>query len=85
MAEPDVSNWHPNLPLVPSNFPQVASFALQHDEAEYLRERVLTRCDGSLLAHLLRDGEGALAEPAGGEVDIPARAHAASRGAQIVR
>jgi hypothetical protein len=55
MAEPEGSNWHVSLPPAPDDFPHVASFSLQHDEAEYLRERILTHCDGSMLAHLLRE------------------------------
>lgn len=47
-------NWHAGLPTVPTGFPKCAlSFQLTRAEAEYLRERILTRCRGTLLAHLV--------------------------------
>jgi hypothetical protein len=52
-AEADLHNWHAGLPHAPSSFPQGVSFALSRKEAEYLRERVLTNCPRTLLAHIL--------------------------------
>lgn len=46
-------NWHPGLPSPPEEFPQSASFRLAREEAEYLRERALSRCQGTMLALLL--------------------------------
>jgi len=54
-GESALANWHSGLPAKPSDFPEVASFALQQHEAEYLRERILSHCSKSLLAVLLRD------------------------------
>jgi hypothetical protein len=54
-SEPALANWHSGLPAKPSDYPEVASFALEQHEAEYLRERVLGHCSRSLLAVLLRD------------------------------
>lgn len=48
-------NWHPGLPLRPEGFPDQATFSLTFQEAEYLRERILSRCPESLLAHVLRE------------------------------
>ncbi len=53
--EAELSNWHPGLPLPPEGFPQEATFTLTYAEASYLRERVLTNCPRSLLAHVLRE------------------------------
>ena len=54
-TDPGVLNWHAGLPPMPSGFPQGAEFALSRLEAVYLRERVLTSCPRSLLAHILRE------------------------------
>jgi hypothetical protein len=51
---PPRRNWHAGLPPAPGGFPKCSlSFQLTRPEAEYLRERVLTRCRGTLLAHLV--------------------------------
>lgn len=47
------SNWHSGLPPAPSGLPWQADFALTRAEAEYLRERVLTSCPGTMLAVLV--------------------------------
>ncbi len=49
--------WDPALPPVPAEFPTGARLALDRHEAEYLREKVLTKCSESLLACLLRRGK----------------------------
>jgi hypothetical protein len=47
-------NWHAGLPSPPPGFPKgPLSLGLSRLEAEYLRERILTRCPGTLLAHLV--------------------------------
>ncbi len=53
VAEGESHNWHSGLPEASKDFPQGESFALAANEAEYLRERVLTQCPRSLLAWLL--------------------------------
>ncbi len=40
------AHWHPRLPEPPEGFPWEASFALTHDEADFLRGRVEERCAG---------------------------------------
>ena len=50
------AHWHPRLPEPPEGFPWEASFALTHDEADFLRGRVEERCGGTLLAWLVRNG-----------------------------
>lgn len=52
---PDLINWHAGIPKLPQDFPQDATFELTKAEAAYLRERVLTNCPRSLLAHVLRE------------------------------
>lgn len=47
-------NWHPNIVQPPEDFPNVATMELTHEEASYLRERIITHCGNSLLAHLLK-------------------------------
>jgi hypothetical protein len=46
-------NWHASLPQTPNDFPFNASFALSREEAEYLRERIMSQCPHSLLSFLL--------------------------------
>jgi hypothetical protein len=49
-----VPNWHSGLPAMPPGFPKCAlSLRLSAIEAEYLKERLLTACRGTLLAHLV--------------------------------
>ena len=55
-------NWHPRLPAPPPEFPWEASFALTHEEADFLRGRLEERCAGTLLAWLARNGSNAPAE-----------------------
>jgi uncharacterized protein DUF6361 len=48
-----VRNWHAGIPAPPQGFPKCpVSLRLTRKEAEYLRERLLTQCRGSLLAYL---------------------------------
>ena len=70
-------NWHPRLPSQPNGFPWEASFALTHDEADFLRGRLQERCAGTLLAWLARNGSAAPAEdfwdhPDGRRAPLPA-------------
>jgi len=46
-------NWDQNLPPRPSNFPEGANLSLSPQEAEYLRERIVTNCRKSILAFLV--------------------------------
>lgn len=61
-AEPDddpaPANWHTGLPAKPDGFPQSASFLLTVNEAEYLRDRIMATCRGSLLAYLVDAPQG---------------------------
>ena len=56
------AHWHPRLPEPPEGFPWEASFALTHDEADFLRGRVEERCAGTMLAWLVRNGSDSPAE-----------------------
>lgn len=51
--------WHPSLPKPPEGFPasEDRGLALSHEEAEWLQERLLTTCQGTLLAHLAAAGK----------------------------
>ena len=53
--EPDLHNWHIGLPQPSENFPVGTSLTLSVQEAEYLRERLLTTCSQSLMAYLVRE------------------------------
>jgi hypothetical protein len=55
------TNWHPHVPPAPKGFPDVASVALRHEDAEYLRDRILSRHSGTLLAELVSGPRTALA------------------------
>lgn len=46
--------WHPQLPAPPADFPNVASFALTAEEAEFLLDRITLSHPVSLLAHLAK-------------------------------
>ena len=45
--------WHAGLPPEPEDFLERTSFSLRREEAEYLRERILTSKPGTLLAFLV--------------------------------
>lgn len=49
------SNWDPELPPVPSNFPDGVKMELSFDEASYLQHRVINSCPDSMLAFLMRE------------------------------
>ena len=47
-------NWHPGIPPPPKDLTSNARLALTHNEAAYLKERVLIRYPETLLAEMLR-------------------------------
>lgn len=47
-----VSAWHGELPPAPDEFPREADLALRPAEAGYLRDRIMTRHPGTMLAAL---------------------------------
>lgn len=51
--DPVSRSWHPALPPAPEEFPAQADFSLSLSEADYLRDRVLQRVPGTLLAFLV--------------------------------
>jgi len=57
--------WHDALPEAPEDFPGVAKFALREVEAQYLREQLLARQPGKLLAYLVDQS------PAATQCDFP--------------
>lgn len=56
--------WHPHLPDPPEGFPWELSFALTREEAEFLRDTIVTAAGGSMLGWLAREKRLA-------EVDLP--------------
>lgn len=57
-ALPPTRHWDHHLQPPPPGFPQTASFRLLPEEATYLRERILHRAPGSLLAFLVDCSDG---------------------------
>ena len=53
------SNWHAALPSAPDDLLEKTSFKLTKAEAQYLRERIMVRAPGSLLAFLVDQGTAA--------------------------
>lgn len=51
------TNWDPQLPLPPADFPATASFALTAAEATYFRERVMNASPHSYFAYLVSNIE----------------------------
>ncbi|KIA73927.1 hypothetical protein ANMWB30_11750 [Arthrobacter sp. MWB30] len=52
----DTTNvWNPSIPPPPEGFPEAdeRGLTLSHEEASWLRERIMLTCSGSLLAHLV--------------------------------
>lgn len=58
-------NWHAGIPSAPKHFLKETGFALTAVEAEYLRERIMTRVPDTLLAFLVDEGRP------GDPVDFP--------------
>lgn len=52
-----VATWHERLPVAPDGFPQEASLTLTREEAEYLQDRIVSACSGTLLAWLAHHEE----------------------------
>jgi len=50
-------NWHDGLPPVPEDFPGGASLRLEQDEAEYLRQQMMSNVPGTFIAFLVDQGE----------------------------
>ncbi len=50
------ANWHGNLPDAPDKFATDCDFRLRPQESEYLRERIMSRQTGSLLAFMVDRG-----------------------------
>lgn len=62
--------WHPRLPAPPVEFPEKADFALTTEEADFLVGRIESRCAGSLLAWLAREGSATPAEDFWSDPDV---------------
>ena len=54
-GDSDVLTWHPHLPDPPENFRWELSFSLTREEAEFLRETIVTAAGESLLGWLARE------------------------------
>ncbi|WP_254547380.1 DUF6361 family protein [Halomarina pelagica] len=50
------SNWDPNLPSQPSDFPKTATLELRPVDAEYLQDKILQSVSDSMLAEVLYIG-----------------------------
>ncbi len=50
-----IMNWDPELPPIPSGFPDGVAMDLTLEEASYLRHRIIHSCHGSLLASLVQE------------------------------
>lgn len=55
LVDRHVGEWHATVPPRPPGFPETleGGLSLTRDEAEWLRERIVETCRGSLLAHLM--------------------------------
>lgn len=55
LVDRQVGEWHPTVPPRPDGFPNAleGGLNLSHVEAEWLRDRIIDACRGSLLAHLV--------------------------------
>jgi hypothetical protein len=65
------TNWHSNIVKPPDDFPNLASMDLTHEEASYLRERVMTNCADSLLAYLLKNHADVREVPFAWDLEFP--------------
>lgn len=63
--------WHDNLLDAPHGFPGQASLALRPEEAEYLSERIISSCPGSLLGWIV--GRRQTWDPTDFAWDLPMR------------
>ena len=54
-GDSDVLTWHPHLPDPPKNFLRELSFSLTREEAEFLRDTIVTAAGESLLGWLARE------------------------------
>ncbi len=56
-SDKTVQNWHAGIPPAPKDFPYTpVSFSLTCEEADYLRERIMHKAPGTLLAFLTDEG-----------------------------
>ncbi|MCY2977059.1 MAG: DUF6361 family protein [Planctomycetota bacterium] len=63
-------NWDPELPPIPTGFPDGVAMDLTHEEASYLRHRIIHSCHGSLLASLAQEDIAIDGEPFVWELDL---------------
>lgn len=61
IADARAVTWHPDLPRVPSDFPDSLTLQLERHEAEFLRDLIARHCKGSLLAVLCEQAESTVA------------------------
>ena len=59
IVDSNVLTWHPGLPEPPESFPWELSFALTREEAEFLRDTIVTVAGESLLGWLVRENRPA--------------------------
>jgi hypothetical protein len=66
-----LATWHPSIVQPPVDFPGVATMELTLEEASYLRERIMTNCADSLLAHLLKKNVDVRGVPFAWDLETP--------------
>lgn len=67
----DAPWWHTGLPEPPDDWPAIANFTLEPDEADYLRDRIAQQCSGTLLASLATRAEPWEEVPFAWDLEIP--------------
>ena len=55
-TSPEAETWHPRLPDPPEGFPEELDLSLTQEEAEFLRDSIVTHHGASLLGWLVREG-----------------------------
>lgn len=66
-----LANWHPSIVQLPKDFPNAAAMELTQEEANYLRERIMTNCADSLLAYLLKSNVDVRGVPFAWDLETP--------------
>lgn len=71
VVDTDASWWHASLPEPPGDWPAQASLRLRQCEADYLRERIGERCEGTMLETLAQRSEPWEPTAFPWQVDVP--------------
>ena len=60
ISNQSLETWDPGLPEMPKDFPHTTTFALNKDQAEYLKNKILSIKPKPLLAHLVSNSKPAI-------------------------